>query len=176
MDKIANECKQTTSTTPLINKESHKSNVKRPQLVRTKTIDKIDAKHKTYDSQGNYKYKYKKWCGIRRSTCLLALLLIFYGLFVFFGATVMSGLEEDNLQDMKMKAIKLKKNFAQRNNMDETVVEELISKIVDFESSGGSMLDSNLNKTEWNLRESVLFVVTTLTTIGKHNINPNELL
>ena len=176
MINIAKECKQTTSATPLINKESSKSNEKRSQLARTKTIDYIDAKEIVCDGQGKRKYKYKKWCGIRRSTCLLALLLIFYGLYLLLGATVMIGLEEDNLRYMKMKAIKLKKNFAQRNNMDEAVLEEFISKVVEFESSGGSMLTSNLNKTEWSLRESVLFVVTTLTTIGKYNINSIELL
>ena len=51
--------------------------------------------------------------------------------------------------------------------MSERELEQFISDVLSFEDSGVSMLDDELNKTEWNLGESILFVVTTLTTIGK---------
>ena len=76
-------------------------------------------------------------------------------------------LEEDNLYDMKRKAIEFKRQFIKRNNVSERELEQFISDVLSFEDSGVSMLDDELNKTEWNLGESILFVVTTLTTIGK---------
>ena len=76
-------------------------------------------------------------------------------------------LEEDNLFEKKKEAVELKKEFAKRNNVNETELEQFISDVLSFEDSGVSMLDDELNKTEWNLGESILFVVTTLTTIGR---------
>ena len=76
-------------------------------------------------------------------------------------------LEEDNLYDMKRKAVEFKRQFIKRNNLSERELEQFISDVLSFEDSGVSMLDDELNKTEWNLGESILFVVTTLTTIGR---------
>ena len=156
--------KEPTPETPLINKKKKQSSSKRPTLERRNTLDRLDAQNGSYDDLGNYKYK--KWCGIRRSTCLLILYIIFYTVFILFGAIVMMVLEEDNLYDMKKKAIEFKKEFIKRNNVNESELEKFISDVLSFESSGVSMLDDDLFRTEWNLGESILFVVTTLTTIG----------
>ena len=75
-------------------------------------------------------------------------------------------LEEENLYGMKKKAIEFKREFIKRNNVSESELEQFISDVLSFESSGVSMLDGDLYKTEWNIGESILFVVTTLTTIG----------
>ena len=160
--------KEPTSETPLIKKKQKQSSSKRPMLERRSTLDRLDSQNGSYDDLGNYKYK--KWCGIRRSTCLLILYIIFYTAFILFGAVVMMVLEEDNLYNMKRKAIEFKNEFIKRNNVSEAEVEQFISDVMSFESSGVSMLDNELDQTEWNLGESILFVVTTLTTIGKNEI------
>ena len=157
--------KEPTPETPLIKKKSKQSTTKRPTLERRNTLDRLDTQNGSYDDLGNYKYK--KWCGIRRSTCLLILYIIFYTMFILFGAVVMMVLEEDNLYDMKRKAVEFKRQFIKRNNLSERELEQFISDVLSFEDSGVSMLDDELNKTEWNLGESILFVVTTLTTIGR---------
>ena len=156
--------KEPTPETPLINKKNKQSSTKRPKLERRSTLDRLDTQNGSYDDLGNYKYK--KWCGIRRSTCLLILYIIFYTVFILFGAVVMMVLEEENLYGMKKKAIEFKREFIKRNNVSESELEQFISDVLSFESSGVSMLDGDLYKTEWNIGESILFVVTTLTTIG----------
>ena len=79
----------------------------------------------------------------------------------------MATLEQDNLNDMKKEAIEFKREFIMRNNVSESEIEKFISDVLNFESSGVSMLDADLNKTEWSLGESILMVVVTVTTIGK---------
>ena len=162
--------KEPTSETPLINKPGHKgSTKKRPELKRENTLDRIDSQHGSYDDLGNYKYK--KWCGVRRSTCLLVLYIVFYAIFILFGAIVMMVLEEDNLYNMKKEAVRFKQKFIEKNSINETELEKFISDVLKFQSSGVSMLDEDLEKTEWNLGEAILFVVTTLTTIGMTKID-----
>jgi len=162
--------KEPTPETPLINKKKKHSSTKRPTLERRSTLDRLDTQNGSYDDLGNYKYK--KWCGIRRSTCLLILYIIFYTVFILFGAVVMMVLEEENLYGMKKKAIEFKREFIKRNNVSESELEQFISDVLSFESSGVSMLDGDLYKTEWNIGESILFVVTTLTTIGYGHMTP----
>ena len=161
--------KEPTPETPLINKKKKHSSTKRPTLERRSTLDRLDTQNGSYDDLGNYKYK--KWCGIRRSTCLLILYIIFYTVFILFGAVVMMVLEEENLYGMKKKAIEFKRDFIKRNKVSESELEQFISDVLSFEGSGVSMLDGDLYKTEWNIGESILFVVTTLTTIGKQMEN-----
>jgi len=158
--------KEPTSETPLINKSPRQSSSrKRPELKRGNTLERIDSQNGSYDDLGNYKYK--KWCGIRRSTCLLILYIVFYAVFILFGAIVMMVLEEDNLYNLKKEAVEFKRRFTERSGINETELEEFISDIIKFQGSGVSMLDTDLDRTEWNLGEAILFVVTTLTTIGK---------
>ena len=123
----------------------------------------------------NGKYKYKKWCGFRRSTCILILYIVVYSLFIILGAFAMANLEQDNLNDMKKEAIEFKREFIMRNNLSESEIEKFISDVLNFESSGVSMLDANLNNTEWSLGESILMVVLTVTTIGSNHIIVNVL-
>ena len=123
----------------------------------------------------NGKYKYKKWCGFRRSTCILILYIVVYSLFIILGAFAMANLEQDNLNDMKKEAIEFKREFIMRNNVSESEIEKFISDVLNFESSGVSMLDADLNKTEWSLGESILMVVLTVTTIGSNHIIVNVL-
>ena len=166
--------KEPTPETPLINKSpSQGSSRKRPTLRRESTLERIDSHNGSYDDLGNYKYK--KWCGIRRSTCLLILYIVFYAVFILFGAIVMMVLEEDNLYNLKTEAIEFKRRFAQRNGINETELEQFISHITNFQDSRVSMLDEDLDKTEWQLGEAVLFVVTTLTTIGALQFRPQLL-
>ena len=115
------------------------------------------------------KYKYKKWCGFRRSTCILILYIVFYSLFIILGAFSMATLEQDNLNDMKREAIEFKREFIKRNNVSKSEIERFIFDVLNFESSGVSMLDADLNKTEWSLGESILMVVVTVTTIGSNH-------
>ena len=115
------------------------------------------------------KYKYKKWCGFRRSTCILILYIVFYSLFIILGAFSMATLEQDNLNDMKREAIEFKREFIKRNNVSKSEIEKFIFDVLNFESSGVSMLDADLNKTEWSLGESILMVVVTVTTIGSNH-------
>ena len=158
--------KEPTSDTPLIKKSPRQtSSRKRPDLKRQSTLERLDSQNGSYDDLGNYKFK--KWCGIRRSTCLLILYIVFYTVFIFFGAIVMMVLEEDNLYNLKKEAVEFKRNFTERNGVNETELEQFISAIIKLEGSRVSMLDKDLERTEWNLGEAVLFVVTTLTTIGK---------
>ena len=80
-------------------------------------------------------------------------------------------LEEDNLYNMKKEAVRFKQKFIEKNSINETELEKFISDVLKFQSSGVSMLDEDLEKTEWNLGEAILFVVTTLTTIGMTKID-----
>ena len=118
----------------------------------------------------NGQYKYKKWCGFRRSTCILILYIVFYILFIMLGAFAMATMEQDNLNNMKREAIEFKREFIKRNNVSDSEIEKFISDVLNFESSGVSMLDADLNKTEWSLGESILMVVVTVTTIGSKQI------
>ena len=161
--------KEPNSVTPLINKSTNStvqqnSTGRRNALRRSSTLDKTDIQHGSYDELGNYKYT--RWCGIRRSTCLLVLYIVFYAVFILFGAIVMIVLEQDNLFNLKHEAIRFKQEFIRRNSVNETELEKFISDIMKLEGSGVSILDKDLEKTEWNLGESILFVVTTVTTIG----------
>ena len=147
--------KEPTADTPLIN-----------NMKKQSTMDRFDCQDGSLDNQGNYKYK--KWCGVRRSTCLLLLFIIFYTAFILCGAGVMMALEEDNLFEKKKEAVEFKKEFVKRNNINETELEQFISDVYSYDSYGVSMLDEDLNKTEWGLGESVLMCVLTVTTIGKN--------
>ena len=118
----------------------------------------------------NGQYKYKTWCGFRRSTCILILYIVFYILFIMLGAFAMATMEQDNLNNMKREAIEFKREFIKRNNVSDSEIEKFISDVLNFESSGVSMLDADLNKTEWSLGESILMVVVTVTTIGSKQI------
>ena len=171
--------KEPNSETPLIknsdnslnpnNKNSRKRSSRKPELQRRNTLDRIDiAQHGSYDELGNYRYK--KWCGIRRSSCLLILYIVFYVVFILFGAIVMMVLEEDNLFNLKQEAVKFKQDFVKRNSINETELEEFIANVVNLHSSGVSVLDKDLEKTEWVFGESILFAVTLLTTIGTRRI------
>ena len=159
--------KEPNSETPLINKnhQSYRKKSGNPNLRRSSTIEKLDSQHGSYDDLGNYKYK--KWCGVRRSTCLLWLYIAFYAIFILFGAIVMMLLEEQNLTNLKIEANKFKQEFIERNSVNETELEKFIYDIMNLKGSGVSVLKEDLDKTEWNLGESILFVVTTLTTIGR---------
>ena len=118
----------------------------------------------------NGQYKYKTWCGFRRSTCILILYIVFYILFIMLGALAIATMEQDNLNNMKREAIEFKREFIKRNNVSDSEIEKFISDVLNFESSGVSMLDADLNKTEWSLGESILMVVVTVTTIGSNQI------
>ena len=118
----------------------------------------------------NGQYKYKTWCGFRRSTCILILYIVIYILFIMLGAFAMATMEQDNLNNMKREAIEFKREFIKRNNVSDSEIEKFISDVLNFESSGVSMLDADLNKTEWSLGESILMVVVTVTTIGSNQI------
>ena len=155
--------KEPTSETPLINKKT--SGGQRPGLRKQSTIERIDSQNGSYDELGNYKYK--KWCGIRRSTCLLILYVLFYTLFILFGAIVMMILEQENRYNLKKEAVEFKRSFIERNGIDETELEQFISAVVKSQGSGASMLDIDLDKSGWNIVDSILFVVTIVTTIGK---------
>ena len=158
--------KEPTSETPLINNCSPQaSRPATPESKKESTLERIDSKHGSYDGLGNYKYK--TLCGVRRSTCLLLVYIVFYMLFILFGAFVMMLLEEDNLSNSKKEAAEFKRKFADKNGINETELEQFIS---DIQNSGVSMLEKDLDKTEWTLGEAILFVVTTLTTIGNAQI------
>ena len=81
----------------------------------------------------------------------------------------MATLEQDNLNDMKKEAIEFKREFCKKSNVSESEIEKFIFDVLQFESSGVSMLDADLNKTEWSLGESILMVVVTVTTIGRNH-------
>ena len=162
--------KEPNSQTPLIktsgesSTKDHQSSRRKPQIKRRNTLDRLDTNHESYDDLGNYKYK--KWCGVRRSTCLLTLYIGFYAAYILFGAIVMMVLEEDNLSNLKQEAVKFKQDFVKRNSVNETELEKFIEDVLTLQSSGVSLLKKDLEKTEWAFGESILFVVTTLTTIG----------
>ena len=142
-------------------------------ILENSLIDKEPKKsrlQKVNESlNNNGQYKYKKWCGFRRSTCMLILYIVIYSLFIILGAFAMATLEQDNLNDMKKEAIEFKREFIKRNNVSESEIEQFIFDVLNFESSGVSMLDADLNKTEWSLGESILMVVVTVTTIGRNH-------
>lgn len=171
--------KEPTSETPLLNnrvetlKQDSKNGGKsggKPELHRRNTLDRIDTYNGSYDDMGNYKYK--RWCGVRRSSCLLIIYIVFYAVFILFGAIIMMVLEEDNLQNLKIEAVKFKNEFINKNNVSETDLEEFISAVLDLQSSGVSMLNEDVRKQEWMFGESILFAVTLLTTIGYGHMTP----
>ena len=161
--------KQASSDTPLLkgstSTESKKKHAAKPTLHRQNTLNRIDMGG-SYDNMGNYKYK--RWCGVRRSTCLLTLYIVFYAVFILFGAIVMMALEEENLRQLKQQATHLKSDFAATNAVNETKLEEFITEVLQFKGAGVSILDKDLEKKEWIFGEGILFSVTLLTTIGKN--------
>ena len=142
----------------------NKSNAKKPTITRRNTLDRIDLGG-SYDNMGNYRYK--RWCGIRRSTCLLSIYVTFYMIYILFGAIVMVALEEENLKNQKHEAVSFKRDFMLKHHyVNETELEEFIAFILDRKESGVSVLDKDLEEQEWIFGEGIFFVVTLLTTIG----------
>ncbi len=59
-------------------------------------------------------YAYRKWCGVRRSTWLLAIYIVTYVSFLVVGGYLMALLEGDNEKRLKGEVHQKKKDFLEK--------------------------------------------------------------
>ena len=60
-------------------------------------------------------YQFRRWCGIRRSTCLLSIYICSYFSYLLGGAYLMLWLEAGTEKSLRIEAIKRKSDFMMKN-------------------------------------------------------------
>jgi len=137
---------------------------------------------------GSSTYKTKKWCGIRRSTCLLTLYIIAYIIYIIAGSVVFAVLEtigqDDDFEDLERTAAKvssLKKALLTKCPDIESELDSIV------ESSSGLVTSRSLSHwpffgrpydevdedfQKWSPGSTILFTVSVLTTVGYGHIAP----
>ena len=147
----------------------------RDSLPCYQSINNFNSDSKDEDSvnQGGFhlcggeeegQYSIRRWCGVRRSTCLLLLYIITYLGYLVGGGFLFSYLESRYEMDTKREINDFKERFIKKHHgVSSEDVEEFVREVT---SRRISPLQENLNKSDWSFGQSFLFTVTVVTTIG----------
>ncbi|XP_068633855.1 potassium channel subfamily K member 1-like [Battus philenor] len=111
--------------------------------------------------------------GKARFTCLMALFLCFYVLYMVAGAIVFSSLETPFENDIRLGVIRAKQDFMARYpNIVDDDLEALLEEVIKANNRGVSASRNVTSGPNWSFGQSLFFSSTVVTTIGYGHVTP----
>lgn len=116
-------------------------------------------------------YSIRRWCGVRRSSCFLALYIVTYIAYLVGGGFLFRYLEKEFETNNKVEVVRIKSEFVKRHpDVSDESLEEFLEQITTVKASP---LARNKNDSDWSFGQSFLFTVTVVTTIGYGHVTPS---
>lgn len=103
----------------------------------------------------------------KKSWLLLTGCVVFYVIYLLFGALVFSTIERPMEEKLQRELEELKQEFLNQSCASAASLERLLLKAVAASKSGLSVLSNSSSPSNWDLTSSMFFANTLVTTIGE---------
>lgn len=107
-----------------------------------------------------------------RSWLLLTGFVLFYIIYLLFGALVFSSIERPVEEQLRRDMDALRRDFLNRSCVNATALEAFLSKVLRANKYGVSVLRNASSASSWDLASSMFFANTLVTTVGYGHTTP----
>lgn len=102
-----------------------------------------------------------------KSWLLLGGFVLFYGVYLLFGALVFSSIERPVEDELRREVEALKRDFLNRSCVDAAALERFLGRVLAANKRGVSVLRNASLASNWDLASSMFFANTLVTTVGE---------